>query len=279
MPAAPSPYATERWAEWHQAYDALGRPSEEREEASMTEGRLRTRVAAMTRAIKWAPGAANEALRTAEQQARKSQQGATLERDEIKQKEHQADADYHRTLAGLFGEAAEVRDEYLDTNRATIENGRRALAALQDRELPTTVEDAGDVTTYEEWMAAEQEARIEDDQHREITEADLEREEQAQEPSWRAEELEAAPVEVETPADKVQAPYVLPVGTQSLRWNEDQQAAVSRYHAETKAELDHQAAQFEAEPVEDEWAMVEDDMQVSAPAVEQEVAEVGGLGY
>ena len=271
MPAAPSPYATERWAEWHQAYDALGRPQEEREEASMTEGRLHARVAAMTRTLAWAPASANDALRTAEREARQARQSATLEQDEIKRKEHQADADYHRALAGLFGEAAEVRDEYLDTNRATIENGRRAMEALKDRELPTTVEDADDVTTYEEWMQAEQESRVEDDAHRTITETDMAREDEAQEPSWRTEELAAAPVEVEA-QEEPKGPYILPVGNRSFRWNEDQQAAVSRYHEIAKANLDEQASQFEQEP-----ELV--DQYEPEAVVAQDVAEIGGAEY
>ena len=273
LPGAPSPYATERWAAWHEAYDALGRPAEEREEASMTEGRLRARVAAMTRAAKWAPASANDSLRTAEQAARNARQEAALEPDEIKRKEHEADAEYHASLAELFAEAAAVRDEYLDTNRATLDNGRRALEALKDRELPTTVEDADDATTYEEWMQAEQEARTEDDQHRTITEADLVQEEQAPEASWRAEEIEAAPVEVETP----ETPYVLPVTDRSYRWAETQQAHFGRYIAEATARLDNQASQEEAavEVEPDEWEALD----VASVEDEGDVAEIGGLGY
>ena len=56
---SPGISSTERRADWHEAYDALGRPETEREEAAMSTGRLLMRVRAYDAELRWAPADAD----------------------------------------------------------------------------------------------------------------------------------------------------------------------------------------------------------------------------
>src|SRR4029079_2613347 len=72
--AGPAPGMTEHRASWAAAWRALGRPEDGRDEAEMSEGRLRVRVKAWEREQAWAPAyVATELQRTAEAAARHRQ--------------------------------------------------------------------------------------------------------------------------------------------------------------------------------------------------------------
>lgn len=237
LPAAPSTFTTARRGSWQDAYDALGRPSEEREEAAMTDGRLRVRVAAWDRTLAAAPAFMDNTLRSFEQLAAECRERAALEQDEIKRKEHESEAEMWSRMGKTAEETAVTRDRWMEENRATRENATRARAVLEERGTPYGEED--DRITAEEYLGIEESGLEDEDEHRTITEADLARE-QAPEASWRREEVEKAAPEREAPEV-----WVPPV---SRKWTEQQQSDLDQYVSWTQDILEDQLSQDQYEP-------------------------------
>lgn len=171
LPSAPSAYVTEQRSAWGAAWDALGRPEQDREEATLTNGALRARVTAFQREQAWAPAFADIAQREAEQNARKAADEAALADDEVAAKQAKADAAAWEAKAAAMQTAHEAYAAFVDNTRVTAEKADRARAALEERNEPYGQEP--DRTTGPEWLGIEEESRVVDDAHREVTEVDV----------------------------------------------------------------------------------------------------------
>lgn len=172
LPEAPSPFNSERRGLWVRGFEAIDRPVEERPEALMSVGQLRLRVQAADRTLALAPAYADEEMRNASQKAEAARQAALVARDEIAKKAAERDLRQWDATRASLQRQTEARDAYLDQHRATVDNGNRAAEELETREVPDEAE-AADLTTTAEWLGIEAESRQVDDEHRDITEADV----------------------------------------------------------------------------------------------------------
>jgi conjugative relaxase-like TrwC/TraI family protein len=182
---APPPGQTEHRAVWHAAWRALGRPEAGREEAELSDGALRVRVRAMQRERTWAPAYVGDELRAAAQAAARHRQDAARLTSEAAVAETPEDAARLRDQAAhraMLAEALEeqerrltlaheARGQWYAETAETRAAAARAEKALVERGVSIAAEN--DLTTAEEWLAEEARARIEDDAHRHVTEADL----------------------------------------------------------------------------------------------------------
>ncbi|NJC70840.1 relaxase domain-containing protein [Planosporangium thailandense] len=185
IPPAPAAGMTEHRAAWAAAWRALGRPELGRDEAEMSEGQLRVRVRAWEREQTWAPGYVGAELKaTAEAAARCRQEAAmaaaraTVEVDEGRRRELLAEAEQRRALADVLAEAErqlDVADEgrgawYAHT-APTRQAAERAASELKSRGVDLDASE--ERVTAAEWLEAERLARLEDDAHRPVAEADV----------------------------------------------------------------------------------------------------------
>ncbi|MFC6156115.1 MobF family relaxase [Kribbella jiaozuonensis] len=170
--AAPPAGQTEAHAAWRAAWDALGRPDDQRAEAEMTVGQLRVRVAAYQREQNWAPPYVGEELAATRQAADKARQQAALrdaEADATTEREARerlrAEADDARALAKAHDaivadlvEVDEARARWLAHTAATKQAASRAKDELKTRGIELADEAAStEGTTAAEWLAAERE--------------------------------------------------------------------------------------------------------------------------
>ena len=179
--SAPGVTSTEQRGTWWTAWEALGQPEATRQEAGMTEGRLRAHVAAWEREQTWAPPHADDSLRASEQEAEKGRQEAILARsrgDDEEADRLEAEASRQATIARGMARVAEGRAVWAESTAETRATAERATEELQSRGIDPSAE--RDRVDPAEWLRAEEDARREDDAHRAITEADL----------YRADELE-----------------------------------------------------------------------------------------
>jgi hypothetical protein len=183
--APPKPGRAEEYASWRAAWRALGRPEADRDELEMSDGQLRVRIRGYERELAWAPRyVANELSGTA-QAAAQHHRTATLRAaaaDAATNPEHRAQLDREAADAAALAGILDVRAAELEQadqaratwyahtaeTRATADRARAELAARgaarREEEL----------TTAEEWLAAQAEAQHAEDQHRQITdESDL----------------------------------------------------------------------------------------------------------
>lgn len=172
---APGVTTTERRGLWWEAWEALGRPEATREEAGLSDGALRARVAAWEREKSWAPPHADDAMRQSEQQAERARQEAVLARsvgDEETAARIEAEAQRQAAIVRTMDRVAAGRSAWNTDTAETRAVGERAAEELRSRGIAPGEEP--DRTTAEEWMAADRAAREADDAHREITERDVE---------------------------------------------------------------------------------------------------------
>jgi conjugative relaxase-like TrwC/TraI family protein len=227
----PSPglTATEKRAAWREAWVALGQPESTREEEGLSVGALRLRVKAWERELEWQPPHVDAQLRaTAMATAEHRQEAAILlaqaetTDDEAEQARLRTKAEGRNAMADRLAETEARLDEvakqrvaWFKHTAATRQAAQRARVELAARDMDIGGED--DRVTAEEWLAAEAEARRADEEHRPVSEADVERAEQhalsmevddeqdSDVPAARAEVPEAAPVarvaEQEEPAE------------------------------------------------------------------------------
>lgn len=198
-PIGPAPKAdqTEAHAAWHAAWRALGRPEADREEAELTDGQLSLRVRAYEREETWAPPWVGDRLREVSQQAEEARHQLAMfdarreddyaERAAIRWEAEQraAELEAERQELELIDEA---RAAWYAETIATREAAQRAADELANRGNP--IGEEPDRCTAEEWLAAEQQARAEDDEHRPVTETDV-RAEQTDERDVEVSEQEA----------------------------------------------------------------------------------------
>ena len=182
---APRPGQTEHRAVWHSAWRALGKPEATREEAELGDGALRVRMRAWDRERQWAPAYVGDELRAAAQATARHRQDAAIlaaqagnTADPEEAARLRAQATDRAALAEVLAEqerrlgmAHEARGGWYAETAVTRATADRARDELVSRGVDVTDED--DRTTAEEWLAAEEQARREDDAHRSITETDL----------------------------------------------------------------------------------------------------------
>jgi hypothetical protein len=150
-------------------------PEETRPEAELSTGRLLVRARAAQLAEAGAPPAVYDAQRHRHQLAEAARREAALARaagDEQTAAERDAAATEHTDAAARLDDVAETRAEYRAVHAETLAVGRAAHEELTRRgETPDARPEQ--LVTAEEFIAAEQRARAEDDAWRPITEADL----------------------------------------------------------------------------------------------------------
>lgn len=196
---APPPALAEKRAVWWTAHDALGLPDVAPDEAAMTEGQLRARVAAYDRERAWAPRwVADELAATAEQAAaRRADAEVWAARAEAGDGDPRlaeqaaaarTDAD---ALAAQHAELLDVdaaRARWFAHTAVTRDLAERSVAALHARGIDPR--DPDDRVTGDEWLDAHGAAVSAEDSDRPITPIDID------DPA--VEQLDAAPALAET---------------------------------------------------------------------------------
>lgn len=172
QPGQPYP---ERRRLWTAAWEASGRPGEQRPEETMTEGQLRARVRAGERARLWAPPQPDTAMRTAYLDEQEHRRAAVLaeqvDGDTDLTAKHDAEREHAAQVAARLESASSVRAEYLAEHGLDLIAERNARDELLRRNVPLGHET--DRTLADVWLAGERASRAEDDRHRKIGEVDL----------------------------------------------------------------------------------------------------------
>jgi hypothetical protein len=178
---APKPGQAEEYASWRAAWRALGRPEADRDELEMSDGQLRARIRAYDRELAWAPRYVAHELAGTEQAAAKHHETAAIRTAEAAEATNPADRarlTQEATEAAALAATLEARAAQLtaaDTARAlwyahtaeTRAASDRASAELSNRRATDGRDD--ELTTAEEWLAAQAEAVRAEDPHREAT--------------------------------------------------------------------------------------------------------------
>jgi len=182
---APKPGQVEQYAAYRAAWRTLGRPEIEREELEMTDGQLRIWIRAAQREEAWAPRYVGNELAGTRQAAASHRSTAELRAaeadaatDPAERERLHTEANQARALAETLDEQAaklqvidDARAMFLADNARTLGYGRRCEAELIRRHIDDT--EPEQLVIAEEWLAADRAAQVEDDQHREISVADL----------------------------------------------------------------------------------------------------------
>ncbi|WP_307799066.1 MobF family relaxase [Pseudonocardia alni] len=182
---APKPGMAEHHAAYCAGWEALGRPRADREEFELSDGALRMRVRAYERQHAWAPRYVANELAGTRQAAEHHRGAATLHRaeadaatDPARAAELRQAADGAAALAAELdrrtGELEEVeaaRGRWLLRTAVDRDKHDRAVIALAHRNSDRDAPD--ERVTADEWLTAHDEAMRAEDQHRSITEHDL----------------------------------------------------------------------------------------------------------
>jgi hypothetical protein len=254
---APGISTPERRAAWHEAWEALGRPEATREEAGMSEGRLRNRIMAFRAEQKWAPAHANEALKSASREVDEAREEAIHAKSDSDAEFWRKEEANRRDDAEVLGRSAEARDAWSDEVSETEAAAKRAEEELERRGLAPVGQESDRMTTAE-WEAAQAAAEELEDPHREIGEIDIRDEVRDREVAAGFEERsgDLAMVEVRGPERRDQAAYeyapAYPTEGERIELDERSEAVAEliadRRSQEESAELDLVDEQFE--PVE-----------------------------
>jgi hypothetical protein len=159
----------ERRAAWHQAADAIGYSEDSREEAGMSEGQLRNRIAAFRNEQKWAPAHADEALKSASREVDEARTEALLAKDASDAEFWRKEEANRRDDAEVLGRTAEARDAWSEETAAAYALYKRAVDELKERGLPPVGQEPDRMTTAE-WMASQTD-EVEDPE--EVAEVDI----------------------------------------------------------------------------------------------------------
>jgi hypothetical protein len=178
---APAPGQVEAFAAYRAAWRALGRPEIDREEIEMSDGQLRMRIRAAEREAVWAPRyvaselagthqAADTHRRTAALRAAEAEAAGEPDRTRLLQESRDAAAlaSTLDTRAVELQQVDDARARWLAHTAGTRAAGDRAQAELSLRKADEQPEP---VVTADEWLAAHHADQVEEDRHREITEA------------------------------------------------------------------------------------------------------------
>lgn len=183
--APPATGLVEKRALWVAAHHALGLVDGGAEENAATEGRLRTRVKAWEREQAWAPRYVADQLAATYEAAHRAETDATVwasraettedptERTALHEAADQARAEHQRCLALIpdLEKADDARARWYAHTAGTRERAERARVALRLRGIDLRAHD--DQVTAKEWLAAHRADQAEQDQIRDITEADI----------------------------------------------------------------------------------------------------------
>jgi conjugative relaxase-like TrwC/TraI family protein len=167
--AAPNAGQTEAYAAWRAAWEALGRPQDGRDEAEMTVGQLRVRVAAYQREQNWAPPYVGEELAATRQAADNARRTAALrdaeadnapdhetsERLRIEAEDARAMAKAHDILVAELAEVDEARAQWRVHTAATQDAADRAKAELRKRGLDLDQSASAEGPSATDWLNAE----------------------------------------------------------------------------------------------------------------------------
>lgn len=182
---APKAGQVEQYAAYRAAWRTLGRPEIEREELEMTDGQLRMWIRAAQREEAWQPRYVGNELAGTRQAAAAQRQTAELRTAEADAATEPNTAERLRTEAAQARALAETLDAqaaqlqvidnaramFLADNARTLGYGRRCEAELTRRHIDDT--EPEQLVTAQEWLAADHEAAIEEDQHRPVTDIDV----------------------------------------------------------------------------------------------------------
>jgi conjugative relaxase-like TrwC/TraI family protein len=170
----PGVHTPERRAAWYAAHGAGGLQEPVRPIEHMTDGQLHVRVAAAERAWANAPAFVDDAMRTRHQQADQARREAVHARATERVEDAAAldrraaeDAD----AADQLDQVADDRGAYLAWYAATFDMGDAARDELQRRGHDPG--DEADRTNASDWLADDRAAHAADDEHRDVTEADI----------------------------------------------------------------------------------------------------------
>ncbi|HEY3604002.1 MAG TPA: hypothetical protein VGL04_04975, partial [Sporichthyaceae bacterium] len=182
---APTPGLVEAHASWRAAWRALERPDTDRDEAEMTDGRLRLRVRAYQREQSWAPRRVDNEL-AGTVQARDHHRGLAARRaaaaeaatDPAQRTRLATETEQACALAdtldiriGQLEELEHQRGMWLAHTAGTRAAAERAALELANRRAVD--EHTEPEVTAADWLTARREAEREDEAHREITPADI----------------------------------------------------------------------------------------------------------
>lgn len=200
--AAPPRGLAEKHALFHTAHAALDLATAGAEEEAMSEGAIRARIAAWEREKEWAPDyvadrleATHSALRAARENvtvwaARADTEADPLEADQLRGAVEQSRtrvADLEKQVVDLqFADDARAAWRY--ETAVTKDNAERSRHAAALRGID--IDNPSEQVTGEEWLDAHRAEQLVEDQHREITERDLD-----EDNGHRAEELDAVVTE------------------------------------------------------------------------------------
>jgi hypothetical protein len=185
---APQPGEVEAYAAYRAAWRALGRPEIDREETELSDGQLRMRVRAWEREKPWAPRYVGNELAGTHQAAAHQHRVAALREAEAAAAEVKGDGAAQAGLAQDVADAAalartldkravelqaldDARAQWLAHTAMTRAKAERSAAMLAERHAADTEPEP--VVTAAEWLAAHRTADAAEEQHREVTEADL----------------------------------------------------------------------------------------------------------
>lgn len=255
--------STERRASYTAAWEALGRPEDTLDTSTWTEGQIRSWVRAGKDAERWAPAVVDPALQAAEViRADASTTADTLaaeadhleETDQARAEELRALAEQHRATVQVQSTAveelttqAEARDSWYAASLPTLHMRDRAMREAQERGL--RVGDEPDRTTAAEWLEAERTARVEDDAHRVVTDADVADEHAHGHDAQAPADLACLPESV-APTDRGPGFARTVVGSVSSAWLRNVNAVAARLAAERAADA---LSQDEHVPASDRW--------------------------
>ncbi|HLU28559.1 MAG TPA: hypothetical protein VKZ65_08990, partial [Glycomyces sp.] len=190
LPPAPPAGLVEKHAFWRTAHAELDLPDRSPEEAQLSDGALRNRVAAFERERLWAPRyVAAELAATAEAGNKRRASAALLaeraeredlpegEREQMRQAAEEAarEAEELAVKRAQLEEADRARAEWAEHTAVTRELAERAKVELASRGV--ALDDPGDNVSADEWLELEAQARAEDDAFREVDERSLVEEE------------------------------------------------------------------------------------------------------
>jgi len=180
--AAPPAGLAEKHALWRTAHAELDLPECGADEALMSDGQLRARVAAAERENAWAPRYVAEELAATEQRlaerradadlwmARADSGGADAEQLRAAAGEARAEEAALAERVAQLTEVDDARSRWLVETVVTRNNAERARVELASRGVDV---DGGHRVTAQEWLDAHLEHQVVEDQHRDITETDV----------------------------------------------------------------------------------------------------------
>ncbi|RZT84902.1 hypothetical protein EV383_1760 [Pseudonocardia sediminis] len=183
--AAPKPGMVEHHAVYCAGWEALGRPRADREELGLSDGALRMRVRAYERQQAWAPRYVATETAGTRQAAEHHRSAAVLHRAEADAATDPARAaELHQAADGAAALAAELDRRTGELEEVEATRGRWLLRTAVDRDKHDRAvialahrnsdRDAPDErVTADEWLTARDEAMRAEDEHRPITEHDL----------------------------------------------------------------------------------------------------------